>query len=353
MEQVSESRTTAERAALGQSIETGVEVGEGFEVGKHSSSPNKYFATAARFGLIAALLLLIAVFGFLKPAQFLTVANLKSTIALAAPLLVLAIGLTVPLSMGEFDLSITNSAQLSGAVIMSLVSVVGMNWGLAVLIDLLGAIVVGGIIGFIIVRSGVNAFIVTLGAGTFMAGIEFGIAHGATIFNGVPLSYIKIGTGYLWGIPISTLVGLAFALLIWLVMERTVVGRRMRAIGGNSEAARLSGVRVDQLRAVGFIIAAIAGVVTAVLFTSASSSYYPNALGAEMLPAYAACFLGTTVFRANLFEVTGTIVGVAFLATIQDGLIMVGVSSWLAQVVQGSVLIVAVVGSKAASRRLG
>jgi len=353
VEQVSESRTTAERAALGQSIETGVEVGEGFEVGKHSSSPNKYFATAARFGLIAALLLLIAVFGFLKPAQFLTVANLKSTVALAAPLLVLAIGLTVPLSMGEFDLSITNSAQLSGAVIMSLVSVVGMNWGLAVLIDLLGAIVVGGIIGFIIVRSGVNAFIVTLGAGTFMAGIEFGIAHGATIFNGIPLSYIKIGTGYLWGIPISTLVGLAFALLIWLVMERTVVGRRMRAIGGNSEAARLSGVRVDQLRAVGFIIAAIAGVVTAVLFTSASSSYYPNALGAEMLPAYAACFLGTTVFRANLFEVTGTIVGVAFLATIQDGLIMVGVSSWLAQVVQGSVLIVAVVGSKAASRRLG
>ncbi len=353
MDQFTESRTTAESTALSQSVETGVEIAEGFDLGKNAKNSNKFVERAARFGLIAALLFIIAVFGILKPTVFLTIPNLKSTIALAAPLMVMAIGLTVPLSMGEFDLSITNSAQLSGAVIMSLVSVVGLNWGVAVLIDLLGAILVGSLIGFIIVRSGVNAFIVTLGAGTFMAGIEFGIAHGATIFNGVPLSYIKIGTGNIFGVPISTLVGLGFALLIWLVMERTVAGRRMRAIGGNSEAARLSGVKVNQLRAIGFVIAAIAGVVTAVLFTASSSSYYPNALGAEMLPAYAACFLGTTVFRPNLFEVTGTIIGVAFLATIQDGLIMVGVSSWLAQVVQGSVLVLAVVGSKAASRRLG
>lgn len=352
MDQVSESRTTAERTALGQSPETGVEVGEGFETGRHPKGANRYSRIAARFGLLAALVIVIAVFGVLKPSEFLTVANLKSTAAISAPLLVLALGLTVPLSMGEFDLSIANSGQLSGAVIISLISVIGLNWGLAILIDLIGAILVGALIGFIIVRSGVNAFIVTLGAGTFMAGVEFGITHGATIFSGIPSAYINIGIGYLWGIPISTVVALAFGLIVWVVMEKTVAGRRMRSIGGNSEAARLSGVRVDQLRAVGFIVASIAGVVTAILFTAASSSYYPNALTADLLPAYAACFLGTTVFRANLFEVTGTIVGVAFLAAIQDGLIMVGASSWLAQCVQGAVLIVAVVGSKAASKRL-
>jgi ribose transport system permease protein len=349
---MSDSRTTAEVTALGTGVETGVEVGEGFEVGKRRKRTNKYFETASRFGLIAALILIIVVFGILKPAEFLTIANLKTTVALAAPLLVLAIGLTVPLSMGEFDLSIANSAQLSGAVITSLISVIGLNWGLAIMIDTIGAIAVGALIGYIIVKSGVNAFIVTLGAGTFMAGVEFGIAHGATIFTGIPNSYIQIGIGYVLGVPIATIVALVFALLVWIVMERTVAGRRMRAIGGNSEAARLSGVRVDRLRAGGFVAAALAGVVTAVLFTAASSSYYPNALSAELLPAYAACFLGTTVFRANLFEVTGTIVGVAFLATIQDGLIMVGVSSWLAQVVQGTLLVVAVVGSKSASRRL-
>jgi ribose transport system permease protein len=207
----SEDRTTAERTALGHSIETGVELPENFEDVKHLKNPNRYFETAARFGLIAALILIIAVFGLLKPAQFLTIANLKTTVALAAPLLVLAIGLTVPLSMGEFDLSIANSAQLSGAVICSFISVLGLNWGLAIAVDAAGAIIVGGLIGFIIVRSSVNAFIVTLGAGTFMAGIEFGIAHGATIFTGIPPAYIKIGTGSFLGIPIPTIVALVFA----------------------------------------------------------------------------------------------------------------------------------------------
>jgi ribose transport system permease protein len=352
VDQASESRTTAEKTALGQGVETGVEVGEGFEVGKHVKRANRYSRLAARFGLLAALVVVIAVFGILKPAEFLTIANLKSTAAISAPLLVLALGLTVPLSMGEFDLSIANSGQLSAAVIISLVSVEGLNWGLSIAIDLVGAILVGALIGFIIVRSSVNAFIVTLGAGTFMAGVEFGITHGATIFSNIPSAYINLGIGYIWGIPISTIIALAFGFLIWVVMERTVAGRRMRSIGGNSEAARLSGVRVDQLRAFGFIVASVAGVVTAVLFTAASSSYYPNALTADLLPAYAACFLGTTVFRANLFEVTGTLVGVVFLAAIQDGLIMVGASSWLAQCVQGAVLIVAVVGSKAAAKRL-
>ena len=319
---------------------------------QHDNKSNQFFKVLSKYGLIFVLFFVIAAFGIMKPTVFLTIANLKTTIALAAPLLVLAVGLTVPLSMGEFDLSIGNSAQISGAVIISLVSLYGFNWGLAVLIESLIAIAVGGLIGFIIVRSDVNAFIVTLGAGTVMAGIEFGITHGSTIFKDIPKSYTAIGSSEFLGIPICFLIGISFAILIWIFMELTVSGRRMRAIGGNAEAARLSGVRVNQLRVVGFIISALAAVVVGVLFTSASSAYYPNAETAQLLPAYAACFLGSTVFRANLFEVPGTIIGVAFLATIQDGLIMVGAASWLSQVVQGSVLIIAVVGSRVAAKKL-
>lgn len=318
---------------------------------RSSEGSGKTMRTVARFGLLAGLVLIIVVFGLLKPSAFLSVANLKSTATIAAPLLVLAVGLTVPLGMGEFDLSIANSSQLSAAVIIWLISVVQFNWGLAVVIDCLGAIAVGALIGFIVVRSGVNAFIITLGAGTVMAGVEFGIAHGATIFANIPHTYSDIGSASVFGIPISVLVALGFAALVWVAMERTVAGRRMRAIGGNSEAARLSGIQVDQLRAVGFMVTALAAAVAAVLITATASSYYPNAVTAQLLPAYAACFLGTTVFRSNIFEVVGTVVGVAFLAVIQDGLIIVGVSSWIAQVVEGSLLIIAVVASKAASKK--
>jgi ribose/xylose/arabinose/galactoside ABC-type transport system permease subunit len=125
----------------------------------------------------------------------------------------------------------------------------------------------------------------------------------------------------------------------------------MRAIGGNYEAARLSGVKVDQLRALSFAITAAGAGLAAIILTAKSSSYYPNSASALLLPSYAACFLGTTVFRANIFQVTGTIVGVAFLATLQSGLIMVGVSSWIGQIVQGTILIGAVWSSKLAGRQ--
>jgi ribose transport system permease protein len=351
-----ESRTSAESTALQGSPETGVGgAPEGVDL---SASPradvqdSRVLHFVAKFGLLAALGIIVVVFGILKPSSFLTIDNLKSTASIAAPLLILAAGLTVPLSMGEFDLSIANSSQLSAAVMISLISVHSVNWVGSLALTLIGAALVGALIGVIIVRSRVNAFIVTLGAGTVMAGIEFGVAKGSTIFSGIPGSYTAIGTRDVLGVPLAVVVALVFALLVYLVMERTVAGRRMRAVGGNSEAARLSGVRVDQLRSLGFVSTAVAGTLCALLITAQSTSYFPNAVSAQLLPAYAACFLGTTVFRSNIFDIGGTIIGVAFLAVIQDGLIMVGVPSWTAQVVEGGLLIVAVVASKTASRSL-
>jgi ribose transport system permease protein len=349
----SDNRATVQLTAVSPEPPTTPDAGQAPVPPSPPGRLGRTMRTVSRFGLLIGLILIILVFALLKPGSFATIANFKSTATIAAPLLVLSVGLTVPLGMREFDLSIANSSQLSAAVIIWLISVAQLSWGLAVLIDCLGAVAVGALIGFVVVRSGVNAFIITLGAGTVMAGIEFGIAHGATIFAHIPTTYTDLGTGYAFGVPISVIVAVVFAVLVWLGMERTVAGRRMRAIGGNSEAARLSGVRVNQLRAAGFMVTALAAAVAAVLITAGASSYYPNAVTAELLPAYAACFLGTTVFRSNIFEVTGTVVGVAFLAVIQDGLIIVGISSWIAQVVEGALLVVAVVASRAASRRFG
>lgn len=292
------------------------------------------------------------VFGLLNPSSFLTIGNLKSTAIIAAPLLVLAAGLTVPLSMGEFDLSIANSSQLSGAVLISLISVQGVSWLGSLGLTLVAAAAVGGLIGLIVVKSRVNAFIITLGAGTIMAGIEFAVANGATIYERIPASFSEIGSGELFGIPWPVVVSVLFAGLIYLIMERTVAGRRMRAIGDNVEAARLSGVRVNQLRSFGFVSTAVAGALAALLITSQAASYFPNAVTAQLLPTYAACFLGTTVFRSNIFKISGTIFGVIFLSVIEGGLIISGVPVWTAQVVQGVLLILAVVGSKVASRTL-
>lgn len=348
-----ENRTSTEEGVLAPLGDAGVEAVEGVDLRRHATSHDgRVLQFISRFGLIIALIAIIAVFGLLEPQAFVSFANLKSTAVIAAPLLVLSVGLTVPLSMGEFDLSIANSSQLSAAVLISLISVQHVGWLGSLGLTVVGAAIVGAVIGFIVVKSRVNAFIITLGAGTLMAGVEFSVANGATIFSNIPTSFTDIGTGDLLGIPLPVVISVAFAVLVYLLMDRTVAGRRMRAIGGNAEAARLSGVRVDQLRSVGFVSTAVAGTLAALLITAQASSYFPNAVSAQLLPAYAACFLGTTVFRSNIFDIGGTIIGVAFLAVIQDGLIIVGVPSWVADVVEGGLLIVAVVGSKVASRSL-
>lgn len=305
-----------------------------------------------RFGLLIMLAVIIAVFSFLEPSSFFTIANARSTASIAAPLFILAIALTVPLGLGEFDLSIANGAQLSAACLAWLISIASLPWLGAIGIVLAGAVVGGLLIGFIVVKSQVNAFIITLGAGTIFAGIEFGIMRGTTLYSGIPAGFTEISVGRTFGVPNAVLVAVVFAIVVWVGMERTVVGRKMRAAGANAEAARLSGVRVEWLRAVGFSVAAIGGAVAATVLVAQSASYYPNSATGLLLPIYAACFLGTTAFRPNIFDVPGTAVGAVFLAVIQSGLIMVGVQSWIAQVIQGSILIIAVVLARAASRRV-
>lgn len=313
-----------------------------------SRQPVLQFLT--RYGLLIMLGVLVGVFGLLEPDSFLTVANVRSTASIAAPLVILAVALTVPLSLGEFDLSVSNGAQLSGAVLVWLMGTQGLPWLGSIGIVLVGAAVVGLLVGTIVVKSQVNAFIITLGAGTVFAGLEFGVMRGATVYSGIPSEFTELAIGRSLGVPNSVLIAAVFASLVWVGMERTVVGRKMRAAGGNPEAARLAGVRVELLRAMGFVISAVGASVAAVILVAQSSSYYPNSAVALLLPIYAACFLGTTAFRSNLFDVAGTMVGAVFLATVQSGLIMVGVEAWIAQLVQGTLLILAVVLSKAASR---
>lgn len=302
----------------------------------------------ARYGLLIGLAVLILIFALLRPDAFATIDNFKSTATIAAPLLVLAAGLTVPLSMNEFDLSISAATQLWAALMVTFISVLGLQWGLSFGMTLLIGAVTGTLIGIIVVKSKVNAFIITLGVGTMMAGVEFAIARGTTLYQNIPDAYTAIGVGEIGGFPIAVLVAGGFALLIWILMERTVLGRRMRAVGGNAEAARLSGVRVDVLRTLGFTITGASAVVAALIITAQSSSYYPGSALAMLLPAYAACFLGTTVFRPNLFDIAGTVVGVAFLAILQNGLLILGVPSWTGQVAQGAVLVIAVVAARLA-----
>jgi ribose transport system permease protein len=124
----------------------------------------------------------------------------------------------------------------------------------------------------------------------------------------------------------------------------------MYAIGGNSEAARLSGLRVRPLRVLGFVMVGVTAAIAGVLLISESGSYAPNAGVAYLLPAFAAVFLGAAVFRPGEFNLLGTVVGVLFLGVIQTGLILLNLQTYIINLVQGGILIAAVLISRLGQR---
>lgn len=307
---------------------------------------NVVAAFAARYGLLVAFLATVAVFSAVRSSTFPTWRNAESILTLAAPSLIIAVGLTVVLVMQDFDLSFGGMIGLAGGAATAFMVNDGWAWQLAVVVVLGLGVLVGVLNGFMVAYLGGNSFIITLAMGTVLAGVEFGLTDQATVYDGIPAGYVEIASGELLGLSNQIWIAAVLALVVWTLLERTEIGRFMYAIGGNPEAARLSGVRVLRLRLLGFVVVGVAAAVVGILLTSQSASYAPNGGTAYLLPAFAAVFLGAAVFRPGEFNVLGTIVGVLFLGVIQTGLTMLDLETWVINLVQGGILITAVLVSR-------
>ncbi|HST38872.1 MAG TPA: ABC transporter permease [Conexibacter sp.] len=307
---------------------------------------NAAAAFAARYGLLVAFLATVAVFSAVRSSTFPTWRNAESILTLAAPSLIIAVGLTVVLVMQDFDLSFGGMIGLAGGAATAFMVNDGWAWQLAVVVVLGLGVLVGVLNGFMVAYLGGNSFIITLAMGTVLAGVEFGLTDQATVYDGIPAGYVEIASGELLGLSNQIWIAAVLALVVWVLLERSEIGRFMYAIGGNPEAARLSGVRVLRLRLLGFVVVGVAAAVVGILLTSQSASYAPNGGTAYLLPAFAAVFLGAAVFRPGEFNVLGTIVGVLFLGVIQTGLTMLDLETWVINLVQGGILITAVLVSR-------
>ena len=205
--------------------------------------------------------------------------------------------------------------------------------------------------GFLVAVLGGNSFIMTLGMATILTGVEYAFTSQAVVFQGVPPQYVEIGAGEWLGISHQIWIALVVAVVLWVMLDATEPGRFMYAIGGNPEAARLSGIRTRTLRIVGFVIVALAATVVGILISSAGGGYTPNPGQYLLLPAYAGAFLGAACFRPGEFNIPGTVVGVLFLGTIATGLTLLNLQTYLINLVQGAILVVAVLLSTVATRR--
>lgn len=301
--------------------------------------------------LPAVWVLLVVVFGVVKPSTFLTAPNFESIFGTQAPLLILSLAILLPLTAGDYDLSAAANLTLSSIVL----AVLNVNGHWPILLAALAALGVGLAIGAInavfVVVVGIDSFIVTLGSGTFLSGVALWVS-GSTTISGVSTGLVQwtVGNRFL-GLPMEFFYGLALMLVVWYVLELTAPGSRLLFVGRGREVARLSGVAVGRTRAMGLLGSGLVSAVAGLLYAGTLGAADPTSGTALLLPAFAAAFLGATAIRPGRFNALGAFIAVYFLATGINGLTIFGASSFVQDLFYGGALVLAVAASQVANLR--
>ena len=288
------------------------------------------------------------------PGTFLQAGTWRSLLNDQALTTIAAVGLLLPMAGGAIDLAVGAEVGVGSIFMAWMLSHHVASVPVAAVLTILVGLGIGGASAFMTVVVKVDSFIATLGVSSIAMAVTFWLSGGQQILN-LPPSFVAFATREFLGITYPVWIMLAIAIVVWYILENTALGRRVHATGGNSEAARLAGVRTSLVTAGGLIACGgIAGLV-GLLLTSQQAVGDPTSGPSFLLPTIAAVFLGSTQFYTGRLNVWGTVVAVYVLAMGVTGLQLAGGPTWLPNLFDGLALLVAVAMSKyrPASTRLG
>jgi ribose transport system permease protein len=306
--------------------------------GRAGGGAGRVLGTARRHGVLLALAATVVLFSTLRPQLFPTLDNAETMLRDLSPLAIAAFGMTVVLVMTDFDLSLGAMIGLGGTTAVVLMSKSDVNYIMAIVLTLgLGA-VVGLTNGLAVAYAGASSFVVTLAMGTVLQGVEYQVSGQQSVFQNIPAAYKSLANAQFLGLSSQVYVALVVFAVLFVLLERSEIGRYMYAIGGNMEAARLAGLPVRRLRVVGFMIGSACAAVSGMLLTSQAGQSTPDLGLPYLLPVFAAVFLGSTAVRVGKFNIMGTLVGAIFLQVISTGLILLELKPAYINIVQGAIL---------------
>jgi ribose transport system permease protein len=303
---------------------------------------------AQRLTLPFAWALVIVLFGALEPDTFLTTANFQTIFGSQAVLVVLTLGLLLPLTAGDYDLSVASVLTLSAMIVALLNAQEGWPLGWAILAALGAGVLAGAVNGVLVVLLEAESLIVTLGSGAFLSGVVFWISDSNTIGGVSETLTDPVIVWDLLGIPLSFYYGLALCFAVWYALEYRPAGRRLLFVGRGRSVARLSGVRVERVRFGALVASATLAGLAGVLYAGTNGGADPSSGASFLLPAFAAAFLGATSIVPGRFNPWGAFVAVYFLVTGVTGLQLLGADSYVQQLFYGGALILAVALSRVA-----
>ena len=291
-------------------------------------------------GMLPVLVLLVLGFELLS-GRFLTFNNLSIVMQQAAINIVLAAGMTFVILTGGIDLSV-GSILAASAMIAVIVSLIP-DWGM---LGILAALAMGLACGFangaLIAYLKLPPFIVTLGSLTAVRGLARLLGDDTTVFN-PSLPFAFIGNGTLFGVPWLAIISISVVLVSWFILRRTVLGTWIYAVGGNMEAARLTGIKVPLVLlfvySMSGLLSGLGGAMSAARLFAANGLQLGQAYE---LDAIAAVILGGTSFVGGVGSIWCTLIGALIIAVLSNGLILVGVSDIWQYIIKGLVIIAAV-----------
>ena len=283
--------------------------------------------------------------------KFLTVTNLMTIIKQISIQSIEAIGMTMIIISGNIDFSVGSLVALcsvSGAMIM--------NKGLPMIVAVIASVIIGALVGFI--TGGVTAklklhsFLVTLSLMTALRGLAQTMTNGRPV-AGLPSAFGKIASASIGPVPLLVIYMIVLYAIFMYVMKYTAFGRSIYAVGSNQESARLSGINIEMVKTMVFVISGALCGIAGVLLTAKVRSGDPTCANAWEMDTIAGAIIGGTDMNGGEGKLGGTIIGLLFVGILANGMVLLGVSAYMQSVIKGLVIFMAVIINSIQKRSQG
>ncbi|MEK4248513.1 ribose ABC transporter permease RbsC [Paenibacillus sp. FSL W7-1287] len=294
-----------------------------------------------KLGPLLGLIILIVIVTILNPSfiEPLNILNLLRQVSINA---LIAFGMTFVILTGGIDLSVGSILALSSAVMANFM-VSGWDPIIAIILGCLLGGILGAINGLLITKGRMAPFIATLATMTIFRGLTLVYTNGNPITGlGNQAAFQFLGRGYLFGIPVPAITMLIVFAILWIILHKTPFGRKTYAIGGNEKASIISGIKVDRIKIMIYALIGLLSALAGAILTSRLNSAQPTAGTSYELDAIAAVVLGGTSLTGGRGRIVGTLIGALIIAILNNGLNLLGVSSFYQMVVKGIVIAIAV-----------
>lgn len=310
---------------------------------KAALSENQKIQFMTKYFLLFALIIVISIFGVLNP-NFLAAQNILNILKTSSIAGLIAFAAMINLNSGVLNFCLGTQSTLTAAVIAVLLDHYTGNYLLAVVIGFAACLLLGCIISFFVIVLNVPAFIATLSISTIIHAINQGLTGGSEMYSSNwPAVYTFLGRTKIFGtIPFPAVIFFVFGIICWFIMEKTRLGRQLYASGSNSGTAKQIGINIGKMQFTAFMIGSFFLATAGLIQTSVLNSVNPTMGSDLLLPSISSAMLGATFLTPGKYNIPGTMVAAFLTTSIKLGVASLGAGSFMSDIVQGCILIIAV-----------